>query len=204
MDDPLSLESRNRIFEFISKRPGTHVREMERDLAMPPGNLSYHLDVLSKENLIRSEDDGYRLRYFPARGFIQKNRQILSLLRQEQLRKILLIVLSHGKPSFHTIQVEMGLSKSTISYHIKKLVNNNALKVEKAGREFLYMAIDPEFLRNSLVMIDGGSDSRFEDRFTRIWKEIRPPSADRTKSSYLDLVQNCQDDDGDHPELKGY
>jgi predicted transcriptional regulator len=174
MDDPLNLASRKRIFDFISSRPGTHVREMERDLDMPPGLLTYHLDVLRKENLVSSEDDGYRLRYFPARGFVQKNRRTVSLMRQKQLRKIVLLVLSHGKASFQTIQAELELSKSTISHHIKKLVANEVLKAEKIEREVFYTAIDPELLINALVMIDGGSDAGVEDRFAQIWIEIRP------------------------------
>jgi predicted transcriptional regulator len=174
MDDPLNLASRKRIFDFISSRPGTHVREMERDLDMPPGLLTYHLDVLRKENLVSSEDDGYRLRYFPACGFIQKNRRTVSLLRQIQLRKIVLLVLAQGRPSFQSIQAELGLSKSTISHHIKKLLANEIIKAERVEREVFYTAIDPELLINALVMIDGGLEAGVEDRFAKIWMEIRP------------------------------
>ncbi len=147
---------------------------MERDLGMPPGLLTYHLDVLKKENLVSSEDDGYRLRYYPSSGFIHRNRWIVSLLRQEQLRKLVLLVLDLGKPSFKTLQNEMGISKSTLSHHVNRLVDKGVLNVERIEREAFYTAADPELLINALVVINGGVDSRVEDRFAAIWKEIRP------------------------------
>ena len=34
MDEALNLENRRKIYQFVAKHPGTHVREMERGLGM--------------------------------------------------------------------------------------------------------------------------------------------------------------------------
>lgn len=174
MKDPLSLANRKRIYEFIVGRPGTHVREIERELDLQTGVLTFHLEKLEKGELVRSEDDGYRLRYYPAKNYILKNRKTLALLRQEQPKKIVQLVLTLGNLSFQQLNAELGVSKSTLSHHLKKLTGEKLLVAEKVEREVYYRAIDPDQLVNIIILMDRGSENDVEERFADIWKSLRP------------------------------
>jgi predicted transcriptional regulator len=174
MDDPLSLTSRKRIYEFITSRPGTFIREMEKELDMQPGLLAYHLDKLKKGGLVRSEDDGYRTRYFPAEGFLLKDRKTVGLLRQIQLRKIMLLVLEREMVCFQDLQVAIGVSKSTLSHHLKKLTRGEVLVAKKVDRETFYHATDPDFIIVLLIKLDDDKTMDAEDRFAEIWRNLRP------------------------------
>ena len=172
MEDPLSLENRRRIYQSISDSPGTFLREMERSLGMPPGLLSYHLDYMEKRGLIRSEDDGYRKRYFSSETFRQRDRRTISLLRQDSPRRILVHLLVNGDASFSELQDEMSVAKSTLSYHLKRLLGSGIVRSEKREREKFYSVENPEEVADLLISIKHviGEDSI--DRFAEIWEKL--------------------------------
>lgn len=172
MDDALNLENRRKIYQYIAQNPGTYLREMERALSMQPGVLSYHLDVMEKRGLIKSEDDGYIKRYFPAEKFKQRDRRIVSLLRQESPRKILLHMLLNGSSSFQSLTNAVGLSKSTLSYHLKKLTSAGIIFSKKVEREFVYGIENPDEIANLLITLQESLESDAVDRFVDIWRKL--------------------------------
>ena len=172
MDEALNLENRRRIYELIAANPGTHVREIERELDMQPGLLSYHLDYLEKRKLIRSEDDGHRKMYFLMDSFIEKDRRTLGALRQESPRKILMHLLVHGPTSFQALQMEMGFAKSTLSYHLKRLRGIRVIDVTKMEKEMVYRVEDADRVADLLIGIQESLSSDAVDRFADIWNKL--------------------------------
>jgi len=175
MEDPLNLESRRRIYDFISRRPGSYLREMERELEMKPGLLSYHLDYMEKKGLIRSEDDGYRRRYFPTEDFRLRDRRIISLLRQDSPRRILMHLLLNGESSFSEILEEMDVAKSTLSYHLKKLTKAGVVLSERREKEKFYRVEDPGEVADLLVLLRESFEGDAVDRFADIWNKLSRP-----------------------------
>lgn len=172
MDDPLNLENRRRIYEYIESNPGTHLREIQRALDMQPGLLSYHLDYLEKRNLIKSEDDGYRKRYFVADRFRLKDRRIISLLRQRSPREIIAHLLLNGSSSFTEVRNALGISKSTLSYHMKKLVRHGIVVCEKKEREKFYRLENSEEVIDLIISLKPVMESTPIDRFAEIWEQL--------------------------------
>jgi predicted transcriptional regulator len=172
MDEALDLESRRRIYQSISKNPGTYLREMERDLGMQPGLLAYHLDYLEKRQLLRAEDDGYRKRYFPSDRFRLKDRKVVSLLRLESPRRILMHLLMSGSTSFGQLQTAMGVSKSTLSYHLKRLTEAGVVRARRVERETTYSVDEPEEVADILISIKESLESDVVDRFVDIWRKL--------------------------------
>ena len=172
MDEALNLENRRRIYESIATNPGTHVREMERALDMQPGLLSYHLDYLEKRNLVRAEDDGHRKMYFIMDRFIEKDRRTLGALRQESPRRILMHLLVNGPTSFQNLQMEMGLAKSTLSYHLKRLRGIRVIEVTKMEKEMVYRVDDADRVADLLIGIQESLSSDAVDRFADIWNKL--------------------------------
>src|SRR5712691_8920419 len=90
MSEGLELESRRRIYDFLVANPGTHLRRIGHALGMSTGMLSYHLGYLERNGVLKAEEDGHRKRYFIARVFVETQRRILAILRQDVPRKIVL------------------------------------------------------------------------------------------------------------------
>ncbi|MFP4546403.1 MAG: winged helix-turn-helix transcriptional regulator [Methanomassiliicoccales archaeon] len=172
MEDPLALENRRRIYRLISDRPGTHIREMQRQLDMQTGLLSYHLDQMERRGLIRSESDGYRRRYFPSEGYLMADRRTISLLRQDSPRRILMHLLVNGETTFSELREEMEVSKSTLSYHLKKLVKAGVIDSGRREREKLYWVESPQRVGDLLVSIGESIEEDAVDRFADIWEKM--------------------------------
>jgi predicted transcriptional regulator len=51
----LDLETRKRIYTLIKNRPGIYLRELERETGFTIGQLTYHLPIMVKANLISQE-----------------------------------------------------------------------------------------------------------------------------------------------------
>lgn len=172
MDEVLSLESRRKIYEFVVKNPGTYLREMERSLDMQPGLLSYHLDHLERKQLLRIEDDGYRKRYFASTDFRLKDRKTISLLRLESPRRILIHLLVNGSTPFKDLQGSVGVSKSTLSYNLKKLTKAGIVLVERSEREMVYRVGDRDEVADILVVLQDSLQNDAVDRFVDIWRKL--------------------------------
>ena len=142
--DALELESRRTIYQFILDHPGSYLRQMEGDLGMAVGQLEYHLRFLVKEGLLTISDDGFYKRYFAASEVSHSDKPILSVLRQKVPRRIILHILLNPSSSFQDLTIEIGISKSTMSFHLKKLLEAEVITRAKKGRQSIYDVVNPD------------------------------------------------------------
>jgi predicted transcriptional regulator len=168
----LDLENRRMIFEFIKSRPGTFTREMERELGIQVGVLTYHLRILVEAGMVRSEEEGNHLRYFPANDFVMGDRKVLSFLRNRPSRIILLYVLDRGEISFSELHSLLAISKSTLSYHLKRLSEAGIIIVHKSGGTTV-TTVDPRKLINMLVWVEGDIRKDSADALIDVWNRLQ-------------------------------
>ena len=94
--DILKLEKRREIYNFITKYPGLHMREISRRMKIPMGSLKYHLIYLKKLDIIVSiNNKGYE-RFYIKQKVGRKEKQIINLLRQEIPKRIILLLTIPG------------------------------------------------------------------------------------------------------------
>lgn len=172
MVDALDLESRRRIYDLIRSRPGTYLREMERELDMQVGMLAYHLRVLTEAGMVRAEQEGNHMRYFPSEGFIFTDRKLLSHLRNRSARIILLHALDRGSISFADLLAVLDVSKSTLSYHLKRLSAAGLITVGK-GSGTMVSVNDPEKLIDMLVWVGEDVERDAADALVDVWNRLR-------------------------------
>lgn len=170
----LELESRRRIYDFLNANPGVHLRRIGQALGMSTGMLSYHLGYLERNGLLKSEEDGHRKRYFIARAFMEAQRRILAVLRQDVPRKIVLQLLLHDDRTFSELQVSVGVSKSTLSYHLQKLLHRELLLRTKRERESVFAIKDLDEVRRLLLANRSSFQDDAVDRFANLWSSVRP------------------------------
>jgi len=173
MSEGLELESRRRIYDFLVANPGTHLRRIGHALGMSTGMLSYHLSYLERNGVLKAEEDGHRKRYFIARAFVEAQRRILAVLRQDVPRKILVELLTYEGRTFAELQASVGVSKSTLSYHLQKLMHRDLLVRTKRERESVFTIKDLEEVRKLLLANQSSFHDDAVDRFADLWTKLR-------------------------------
>src|SRR3989442_11385975 len=100
MHSGLELQGRRRIYEFVSASAGVHLRRIGQTLGMSTGMLSYHLGVMERQGLLKSEAARHRRRYYLARAYRPEQRLVLALLRERVPRTVMIDPPTHGGRPF--------------------------------------------------------------------------------------------------------
>ena len=145
------LEIRRKIYNFITKYPGLHNREISRKMDLSKSSLCYHLSFLKKRELILEKSDGIYTRYYPAKKFGIEEIKIFNLLRQDLPLKVIVYIETY--PDITLIDIARFLKKDprTIAYHIKKLKKIGLVETNRFGREVRYRTNKNDILLDLLV-----------------------------------------------------
>lgn len=165
MQDPLDLENRKRLFECVRQSPGLHFREIQRRTALPIGVLEYHLNYLVEKELLTLEKQENFSRYYPGGHLSSDKQRIISSLRQEIPRGIILFLLRNPGSTHGELLSNFTISGGTLSYHVKKLTAKGVIKVEKKGRESRMTVIDPDQVADLLIVYRRTFFDRLVDEF---------------------------------------
>ncbi len=171
-EDLLALSRRRKIFEYISKFPGTYLREMEKELSLSVGDLQYHLRQLEKGRMISSLEEGRRRRYFVNDEVRYINREILSLMRLKTPRRIVIFLLINPDSSFKEILAEFNFTKGALSFHLKKLLRVGVVIKGKREKESIFTIADPGRVSNILITYKSSIIDEVLDGFIDVWTKI--------------------------------
>ena len=170
----IDLETRRKIYELIRKSPGIHFREIERRLKIAVGNLQYHLHYLEKKNLVKAEQDGEYIRYFPKDCQLDEiDKKILAFLRRRTSRRILVYLLSNPNANNKNVSDGIRLSPSTVSWHLNKLVETGIVEKRKEGRESYFKIKDPERVTRLLITYKESFLDKFVEGLVEVWEHAK-------------------------------
>ena len=165
----LALESRRTVYLVVENNPGAHFRAIERSSGLSLAVVKHNLDYLAKQHIVRSENDGRNLRYYPV-SFGSDATHLMNLLRQKSTRQVLLCLLV--KPfSFQSLTARTGLAPSTISESLKKLRSSRVIRSYKQGREMYYaLSIDANDLVRLMITYRTSFLDALVDRIAETWE----------------------------------
>jgi predicted transcriptional regulator len=123
-----------RVLQYIQENPGSHLRQIGRELTMSMGTIQYHLNLLEKQGKISSEKHNLHKYYFPIGLFEKNERDILKILNQETAREILLLILEKKNPTQTDIANTIQLSSASVNWHIKRLFELGLILEQKDGK----------------------------------------------------------------------
>jgi len=169
----LELESRRRIYEYLSANPGVHLRRIGQALGMSTGMLSYHLGVMEKLGLLKSEASSHRRRYYLAQTYREDQRRILALLRERVPRRILVDLATYGDRSFADLLRATGVTKSTLSYHLAKLVASGVAIRGRRDRESVFTLDDGNAVANLILSCASSFPDEAVGRFVSTWPRLQ-------------------------------
>ncbi len=168
-DQALELQCRKRIFEYLTINPGVHFRELQRALKMPVGALDYHLKYLVKREILIAREEGHYTRYYPRDRFDPASKAILSFLRQDLPRGILLFLLRRQGSTHGEILGSFAVTGATLSYHLKRMVAAGIVASRKEGRETRFEVLDPEKVADLLITYRRSFLDELVESFAAAW-----------------------------------
>jgi len=122
-DNVLDTEVRKNLYEYIDEYPGSHLREIARELNLKPSNAAWHLRKLEQTNLVRSRAIGGKKVFYLVEGGIDARREAVaeSILRNNNARDIMLYL--QKNPGKHLLEIAhaLKLNHHTVKWHIKKM-----------------------------------------------------------------------------------
>ena len=128
-------ENRLGILTEILNNPGIHHNELLRRCNLNKGQLQWHLDTLLKHSIIKKEKHGQYTIYFP----ITTSAEAIEAFKNQFAKskttlEILNIIRKNPGITSAKISRNINLSRNSINYHIKKLLEKRLIRLEKNGR----------------------------------------------------------------------
>ena len=151
---------RGRLYGYIESNPGIHLSALTRLSNVGNNQATYHLDILQKEDMIWSRNEGRLLVFFA--DTVSEMSEITSPLldinfSKNSMKKSILMYLNQSElmdlkgPNGLELAKEIGVSSQVLSYHIRSLI-----KWEMAGRK-------RTGLKNSLYITELGIEALTKD-----------------------------------------
>ena len=107
LDNP----SRNEIFHYIRKSPGTDFTEISRNTGVSPNSLRYHLAVLKIMNKVTMLETTRNTRYFENSGvYPAMEQKVLKYLRNRPTRTLLTLIRNNPNLTRAQLKVALGIS----------------------------------------------------------------------------------------------
>lgn len=176
LGDRRTQETRRKIHDLIAKNPGLYLSKIAEMLNMRTSLAEYHLLYLEKNNIIIAikEEGGYYKRfYIKEHGLGIRDKRILALLQHESLLKIVLILIKNPRIKHKELSETLGISPSTLSHHLARLVDNEILETHSYGREKGYALKDKDEILRIIKKYELHIELRFViDAFKEMWEDF--------------------------------
>jgi predicted transcriptional regulator len=104
----------------------------------------YHLDYLVAHGTLDVRRDGRYKRFFVTSRVGRQEKDLLSALRHAVPRGIVQILLTEGESTQRRLAATMGVSRSTLSFHVSHMVAEGLLSRRPGAGENLYSIVDPD------------------------------------------------------------
>ena len=122
-DNVLDTEIRKHLYDYIDGFPGSHLREIARELDLKPSNAAWHLRKLEQTNLVRSRDIGGKKVYYLVEGGVEARKEAIAeaILKNKNAREIMMYLVDH--PGKHLLEIAnaLDLNHHTVKWHIEKM-----------------------------------------------------------------------------------
>jgi len=136
---------KEKILEFIIANPSSHLRKIKSNLCYSMGTVQYYLTILEKEGKIKSTKTKFYKNYY---SINESDEKILSILNLNSPRSIVMYLIQHYTATHQDIAKGIGLSSSTISWHMKRLIELQVVQTKYSGKYTVYSLTD----RNNVLI----------------------------------------------------
>ncbi len=165
--------TRERIFDFIKRNPGSHLRKIKKETGASMGATEYHLQSLETKGRIVSKRTGVFRRFYPSSLFHEKDQVILSVLHLETERDILLYLIQSPGSNQKQVSVYMRISAASVYWHMERLEGLGLIFSDRKGRFVnYYVAGDSKEIILLLKSYKPSIWEKWTDRLENILREM--------------------------------
>lgn len=153
---PLDNKKRSRIYACIRDHPGIAPAEIARITGINRGTTRYHLSRLREAGLVSALYRDDRVGYFRNGDYDAAEKVVCLHLQNDTRRRIFALLLEKPGITQSEIADIVGLSRSTVTWHMRRLTADGLVEANRDGRAVCYTLTD-EALAPSGVP-DGAAD----------------------------------------------
>jgi len=164
-DSETTSDAREAIAGYVSTTPGAHFSKIRDDLQLGTGETQHHLRQLGEAGRIESYKDGDYRRFFSAGQFGDDEMVVLSYLRRDTVRGMLVTLLQNPTATGSDLADALDVSRPTVSKYASELESAGLL-----SREDGYAVEHPETVLTLVV--------RFADSFDEQAATLASDAAD--------------------------
>jgi DNA-binding transcriptional ArsR family regulator len=168
-DPLLDLDMRRRLYATVREFPGIHVREAARQLGTSLALVEYHLPLLRDHGLVTVEKDDRYARIYPkdAGAPDPRDRAAVGVLRERLPLQVTLRLLDAGASKHKDLAEALGMGKSKLSFHLRKLEAAGIVEKDAEGR---FGVADARRVQRLLLAFPPTKDLREE--FADVWLSL--------------------------------
>ena len=168
--------TKEQIFEYIRNHPGSHLRQIKRDVDLSMGVIQYHLNSLENEKRILSRRRGLYKRFYPNLVFGEHQQEILDVLSQETERDLLLYLMRNPNSTQKQVSEYSKISAGTINWHMKRLGQSGLVSTRREGQFVRYTVdVDSDEVLELLHNYHPSVWETWADRFANAISELLLP-----------------------------
>jgi predicted transcriptional regulator len=131
----LASSVRNTLYNAILSEPGISFVELLEETKISRGALTYHLALMRcSGKIVLLESHGTTSYFENSDRYNRGEREVLKYLRQETDRKILFSLAKTPLLSRRDFEKILGVSGPTVTWHMKRLIDDGLLSIRKDGR----------------------------------------------------------------------
>ena len=131
-----------RVLQFIQENPGSHLRQIKRELKLSMGTIQYHLYLLEKDGKITSEKQNMFRHYFPVGLFQQNEKNILKIFKKETAREIVMLIIERTNPTQTDLIKRLEISAASVSLNLAKLIELGLINEIRDGKFKRYVLLE--------------------------------------------------------------
>jgi len=130
---------RQRIFEYIAREPGVHLRKASREMRIPTQSLRWHLKVMARAGLLREVRLRGRAAYFCEGLTDPADDAVFVCLQDEMNRRILKHLLGADTPHLQAGLIRrLGSYEQKVTPHLNWMRDVGLLLAERQGAHKYY------------------------------------------------------------------
>lgn len=128
--DPLDHEGRQELYGAVAESPGTYVAEVAATTGLSVSTARYHLRILEREHLIRTEKVRGKRRLYQGRT---GESEVAAALNDGATAAVVEAVDRHEPASVSELAEVLDRARSTVTYHVQRLDEAGVLSRERDG-----------------------------------------------------------------------
>ena len=134
----LDDENRANIYRLIQAEPGISTKDVATRLGLAWGTVTHHLGKLEKRRFVVSKKYGKYRRYFAnGQGGLETKDQV-AVLRLDRTGDVAALIRSTPGMTQKAVSQALGVSSSTILWHVKRLEGANLITKVREGKLVRY------------------------------------------------------------------